>query len=337
MDIKLITPDDLKKLTSTRAGETKIGETLQLGSELLLEELQDSKVQFVIFGIPEDIGPRANLGRGGSDSAWEAFVQRFINLQDNQHLAGESCMLLGSIENKQWKNIASTDHAALREAVEKLDVIVSELVQMIVAANKIPILIGGGHNNAYGAIKGCFQATGKAINCINLDPHADYRALEGRHSGNSFSYAKKEGFLNQYALVGLHKNYNSKNMLQQLNADGIYYNFFEDIFIENKISYALAIQQMHDKVKQDTYGVELDCDAIENFPTSAQTPSGISANQARQYICQVAASKKAIYLHLPEAAPSLIPGSEGQVGKLLAYLVADFIRIRGAAYHSSTN
>lgn len=337
MDIKLITPDDLKKLTSTRAGETKIGETLQLGSELLLEELQDSKVQFVIFGIPEDIGPRANLGRGGSDSAWEAFVQRFINLQDNQHLAGESCMLLGSIENKQWKNIASTDHAALREAVEKLDVIVSELVQMIVAANKIPILIGGGHNNAYGAIKGCFQATGKAINCINLDPHADYRAIEGRHSGNSFSYAKKEGLLNQYALVGLHKNYNSENMLKQLNADGIYYNFFEDIFIEDKISYALAIQQMHDKVKQDTYGVELDCDAIENFPTSAQTPSGISANQARQYICQVAASKKAIYLHLPEAAPSLIPGSEGQVGKLLAYLVADFIRIRGAAYHSSTN
>ncbi len=40
------------------------------------------------------------------------------------------------------------------ELVNRLDTIVSQIVQKIIAAGKIPIIIGGGHNNAYGNIKG---------------------------------------------------------------------------------------------------------------------------------------------------------------------------------------
>jgi formiminoglutamase len=36
------------------------------------------------------------------------------------------------------------------------------------------------------------------VNAINFDAHSDFRILEGRHSGNGFSYAYEEGFLKKY-------------------------------------------------------------------------------------------------------------------------------------------
>ena len=56
----------------------------------------------------------------------------------------------------------------------------------------------------------------KAINVLNLDPHADCREIDRRHSGNSFSYAMQEGWLANYAVLGLHQQYNSQSMLERL-------------------------------------------------------------------------------------------------------------------------
>ena len=42
----------------------------------------------------------------------------------------------------------------LSELVDKIDKEVSHIIANIVKAGKIPIVIGGGHNNAYGNIKG---------------------------------------------------------------------------------------------------------------------------------------------------------------------------------------
>jgi formiminoglutamase len=36
---------------------------------------------------------------------------------------------------------------------------------------------------------------------INFDAHSDFRILEGRHSGNGFSYAYEEGFLKKYFIL----------------------------------------------------------------------------------------------------------------------------------------
>jgi len=328
MKINLIEITDLEKLTAKREGETKIGETIHAGSSIILDTIEKSTANFVIFGIPEDIGPRANCGRGGSDGGWTAFLEKFVNLQENKFMRGASILLLGSIDCSKWNSIDSKDIAQLRKAVESLDEVVSDLVRIIIAANKIPIIIGGGHNNAYGALKGSFQALNQSINCINLDPHADYRAAEGRHSGNSFSYAKSENYLDSYAVLGLDENYNSEVMLQQLIDDGVHYVFFEDVFVRERLNFTDATKQLLNRINDKYYGVELDCDAIENFPSSAQTPSGISPNDARKYINMVGASPNAIYLHLPEAAPSLVADSAAQVGKLLAYLVSDFIKAR---------
>ena len=80
-------------------------------------------------------------------------------------------------------------------------------------------------------------------------------------------------------------------------------------------------------IASDSFGIEIDCDAIKNIPSSAQTPSGFSVNKARRFIHHFGSHKNATYLHICEAAP--IKKSEAQVGKLITYLITDFIKAHG--------
>jgi formiminoglutamase len=327
MKFQPISTAEVRSLFSLREKEIKIGETIVAGAEVSLPELKQLPQQYVIVGIPEDIGPQANLGRGGAQSAWEAFLPKLLSLQETTLLKGSQMILLGAFT---FETVGNTNLASLRERVSRLDQEVTALIKQVVAAGKIPIVIGGGHNNSYGLIKGASLALKQDINCINLDPHADYRPLEGRHSGNGFSYAKKEGFLNKYFVCGLHENYNSQNMLHQMKIDLVGYNFFDE-YVRGNLSFETMIEEGLNHVEEKAFGIELDCDSIENFPASAATPSGISANQARYYVSKCGNHKKALYLHLPEAAPILEEGSSDKVGKLLAYLVSDFVK----SHHST--
>ena len=57
------------------------------------------------------------------------------------------------------------------------------------------------------------------------------------------------------------------------------------------------------------------------------SPSGFSVNQARRFVDFFAQHNNATYLHICEAAPS--SDNESQVGKLITYLITDFIRANG--------
>jgi formiminoglutamase len=78
----------------------------------------------------------------------------------------------------------------------------------------------------------------------------------------------------------------------------------------------------------DTYcGIELDMDSIAQSLSSAQSPAGITVNQARQYLSFVAADSKIAYLHISEGASVLSDGrTDAGTGKLISYLVSDFIK-----------
>lgn len=58
---------DILSLTRIRRFETKLGERLQVLADpnQLEASLQQSSASFVLLGIPEDIGVKANMGIGG--------------------------------------------------------------------------------------------------------------------------------------------------------------------------------------------------------------------------------------------------------------------------------
>ena len=324
MELELINRYSLKQLISFRKDETKLGEQLQTIDSCTVAELKSLDAKYVLIGISEDIGPRANSGKAGAASAWDAFLPKFVNMQSNRYLDGSECILLGKLSLNQLCESEKLDD--LRAATEAMDEVVTKILSRIYDAKKIPIIIGGGHNNSYNNIKALALANPeKPVNCINLDPHADFRALEGRHSGNGFSYAHAEGFLKKYAIVGLHESYNSEYLFTELDNKGVSYSTYEDIFIREKITLKEAIENALQSINLSLFGVEVDLDAVENIASSAQTPSGISVANTRNFIHKAASNHNAAYLHLCEAAPSLSQQPD-QVGKLLAYLATDFIK-----------
>jgi formiminoglutamase len=297
-----------------RSGEKKLGEAMKLaaGSEFV------SDAKFHVLGVAEDIGPRLNNGRIGARNAFHSFVSRFVNVQSNQFLLGDEICLHGWIEPKE--DFQELSH----EMIDDLDVFVSDWVTQVVLQGGVPIVIGGGHNNAYPLIKGVSAAFQEPIDVCNLDPHADTRSMEGRHSGNPFSYAFHQGYLKHYAVLGLHESYNNQFILDQLIEMKAYTSFFES-WLEKNFKFQADIDSVFDKHFHRPTGVELDMDAIAYMPSSAFTPSGISVEQARIYVRKMAGLERVCYLHLPEAAPQT-EAEQAIVGKALTYLAIDFMK-----------
>lgn len=334
------TVHDLARITNFRSGEVKFGEkmlTIPKDADPVAF-LKESDTKFVLFGIPEDIGVRANFGRPGAASAWESAIKSIANIQHNRFNKGSQILVLGHLnvteEMKSVENLdfnIMEDRQLLSKAVEKVDKEVSHIIFTIVKAGKIPIVIGGGHNNAYGNIKGTALAKGKAINAINFDAHSDFRILEGRHSGNGFSYAFEEGFLKKYFVFGLHESYTSKSVLHEIKKleERVRINTYDEINIRKQKDFRQEMEKAYTFIRNDFYGVEIDLDSIPNIPSSAMTLSGFSVEELRQFIHFFSQNENAAYLHICEGAPDL--GDEKNshlVGKLIGYLVTDFIKAK---------
>jgi formiminoglutamase len=335
-NLQLISSETLKRITSKRSGETKFYESTKFLSNLsnLPSMLEDSEVKFVLFGIKEDIGILANHGRAGTKNTWEIALKSLLNLQSNPFTTPSNVLILGHLEfSDEYKTLSAVKpdqlQSAYRSCVEKIDQYVAELVCTIVKAGKIPILIGGGHNNAYGAIKGSALALDSKINAINFDAHTDLRALEGRHSGNGFNYAIHEGYLNRYYCFGMHENYTSQEILNYIEASksNIKFNTFEDLVVRKQTSFKKACKTAMAFIAGSKFGIEIDCDAIQNIPSSAQTPSGFSVNQTRRFVHYFGTHRNVTYLHICEAATGT-KSENRQTGKLLSYLITDFVNAR---------
>ena len=329
---------DLGKITNQRNGEIKFGEkmiTVPKGVDAL-EFLSSCEAKYVLFGIPEDIGIRANYGRPGAASAWNSAIKSIANIQHNRFSKGNQIIVLGSlnvahemaeVENLDFNDI--DDRSKLSQLVEKIDKEVSHIIFNIVKLGKTPIIIGGGHNNAYGNIKGTALAKGKPVNAINFDAHSDFRILEGRHSGNAFSYAFEEGFLKKYFVFGLHENHVSKSVLDTFKKieDRVRYVTYDSIKIRKEKEFEKEMTQALEFINQDPFGLEVDLGAIPNIASSTMTLTGFSVEELRQFVSYFGKFKNASYLHLCEGAPDLGElKNDHLVGKIIGHLITDFIK-----------
>ncbi|HEV8285309.1 MAG TPA: formimidoylglutamase [Chitinophagaceae bacterium] len=341
---KIYNKPDILYLTRLRKFETKLGERIQavVDATQLDSFLQTTTAKFILLGIPEDIGVKANHGIGGTGTVWIPFLQAFLNIQSNDFLDGSEIILLGHFDFGDIQYLIDTTAKseeekleAYRHAVNTIDDEVESLIKMITEAKKIPIVIGGGHNNSYPLIKGAAKGWHKAgvvplaqINCINLDAHTDYRPIEGRHSGNAFRYAEEDGYLQKYCVITIHENYLQQNTwIDIVNNPFIDCITFEDIFVHEKRSFMQAVAHATDFTEDSLCGIDLDLDSIQSTLASAISPVGVSSTHARQYISFAAADSKPAYLHICEGASRLTDGRTDEgTGKLISYLVSDFVK-----------
>ena len=332
--------EQVRNITRSRAGESRVGDHVAAGGEKWQANLERSPTRYVIIGIAEDIGVRANLGRPGAQSAFAPSLSAFLNQQHNWFLDSSLVTVLGEINcgdlMKKAGKIAGSSNVALsrlRSLVAELDERVAAVIRQVAGFGKIPLVIGGGHNNAYGIIRGVSEHLGRALNVVSCDPHLDFRELEGRHSGNSFSYAFAGGFLDRYAVIGMHEQYNNQHALSEFSKHPgrLYSVSFESVFVRGEQTFSEALRDCAGFVGGATAGLEMDLDSITNMPSSARTSSGISALEARRFVHHFASKVDCAYFHVAEGAPVLSHiRADMKTGKFIAYLLSDFIKAHSA-------
>jgi formiminoglutamase len=335
--LSLFTQSQLNHYTTVRAGEQKLGQKVGIANTAKdIATATQQGYRFALIGIPESIGPVANHGHTGAEKGWDAFLTYFLNLQSNEFLSGEDVLLVGHIDcddlMKPSMDAQPHTHQHCQQLCETLDQRVHHILLSIFNARLIPIIIGGGHNNAYPIIKACAEVKQQAMAVTNLDPHADFRALEGRHSGNPFHYAYAEGHLDRYSVLGLHEQKNSTDALNALKKLQFPFYSMQQIFWRKEITFDECITKTQDYLTaaSSPIGIEVDVDAITEMPSSAITRAGISLDNALYYVHQIATLPKVQYLHLAEGAPSRHPAGaqtgKRVVGQTLAELSCAFMK-----------
>ena len=314
--------EERKSYYSSRAKDIKIGDQIQLPNhgEETKAWLSRTESRCLLLGVAEDTGIRANGGRGGAASNWSPFLGAFLNMQSNVFLSAQRVGILGV-----YTPSPHTKGADLHTQVEQIDEELSSLVRLVVEYGKVLVLIGGGHNNAYPLLCACKEGGKGVLSVLNLDAHPDFRALEGRHSGNPFRYARWAGALDKYALLGYHRAYMPQYVWEDFQRDDrIWSCSYETIAVDEAYSFRSALQEAIDFLKKsNNYALELDVDAIEGADASASSPSGFSLSQARQYVGIATKSLSPLYFHLSEARSEEEPPR--RTAKRLAYLVHDFL------------
>jgi formiminoglutamase len=132
-------------------------------------------------GFPQDEGVRRNGGRVGAALAPEE-IRRWLYRLTTWHVPEQIDLSRLSIIDIGNLEVAS-DLEASQDAL-------GEVVAELLVRDCTPIVLGGGHETAYGTYLGYMRAK-QAISIINVDAHLDVRPLiDGQgHSGSPFRQA----------------------------------------------------------------------------------------------------------------------------------------------------
>ncbi|HEY7329371.1 MAG TPA: formimidoylglutamase [Gemmataceae bacterium] len=228
--------------------------------------------QPVLVGFPQDEGVRRNRGRTGAAQAPATIRQWLYRLTpwDVVHdadLAALEVLDLGDV----------TCSSDLEESQQAL----AEVIAAILTAGGVPIVLGGGHETAYGHYLGYVRA-GRPTAIINFDAHLDVRPLiEGRgHSGSPFRQALEHPSqpLHQdcYVVLGAQPQAVSREHLHYVQSKGGVVHWAEKT--GGRLE-AICRDEFHRlAVKQGSVYVTLDSDVVSQADVpgvSAPNPLGL--------------------------------------------------------------
>ena len=224
-EFQLFDPNLRKLQFQLRNGETRVGEHFS--------QQNFSAAKYVLIGISENAGPQANLGRQGSENAFQAFSKVFFNTQFYPEVPLQNLAYLGQV--KQIKQ--PLDRPEATQMVQELDRLIFDVLTQHVAPYQIPIIVGGGHNNALPLMRWA-SANGK-LSVVNIDAHADLRvAYEGfnySHASVMYNVLQEIPQMKKLVQVGIRDYCDDELILIQQNPQRISTFFDKNIKILNSL------------------------------------------------------------------------------------------------------
>lgn len=151
--VKYLTRDRLYGPERHRVGERRLGEAVVLVGEqpgaTLAEKLAACYAggrgcRFCVVTVPEDLGPRANLGRGGAAGGPGAFLEALAGMQSNRFFSGEEVAVAGPVDVEDLVEEGRKPGVGvgeLRDLTERLDRRVEPVIKVIFKFFNLPFLL----------------------------------------------------------------------------------------------------------------------------------------------------------------------------------------------------
>lgn len=273
-------------------------EPLNLNDEKL--EGFKGKLGFAFLGFESDLGIQLNKGRKGAVNGPKSIRKEMANLP---------CQFSQELKLYDAGNII-TENISLEEAQESL----AQAVDKILELNLFPILLGGGHEIAFGHYMGILsnlekRKEEKNIGIINFDAHFDLRPYDNEAtSGTMFrqiaDVARDRDINYSYLCLGIQKSSNTVSLFKTAEELGAKYILAKDITKNDSYS---NIEKIDDFIEgQDHLYITVCSDVFSSaFAPGVSAPQalGIDPDKALILLKHILRSRKAISFDIAEVSP----------------------------------
>jgi len=172
-----------------------------------------------------------------------------------------------------------------------------------------PLVIGGGHDIAFGHFLGINKVIKGTVGIINLDAHFDLRPFHnGGNSGTPFNQigallkAQKKTF--NYLPIGIRKSSNSAELYQTAQKLNVQYIPMEECILDNIPQLKKTLQTFMDEVDCIYLTIDLDGFSSAYCPgVSAASPIGFQPKFVLELLHHIFNSKKVISCDIAEMNP----------------------------------
>jgi len=266
--------------------------TLSIEDETIL----DHNLGIGLIGFACDLGVQLNKGRPGASAGPEKIRKELMNLP---------CHFKQDLKLYDFGDIIA-DNTRLLD----LQAALSKLVTKALEKNTFPIVLGGGHEVAYGTFNGVkAHVKDQSVGIINFDAHFDMRPFDqGGSSGTMFNQiaadAKAQGQDFSYFCIGIQQRGNTKSLFTHAKSLGADHVLAREVSQENM----LQIYRRLDRFMKDkdhiyiTICMDVFASAYAPGVSSAQ-PLGLQPWHVLTLLKYILRSGKAICLDIAEVSP----------------------------------
>ncbi|PIF01687.1 MAG: formimidoylglutamase [Maribacter sp.] len=271
-----------------------------------------------LLGYSCDEGVRRNQGRTGAATGPDA-IRHQLGKMPNHLDPGIQIHDCGTIECNDGD----------MEAAQHM---LSEKVSFLLKQKAFPILLGGGHDIAYGHYKGLLDhpGKGKTMGIINFDAHFDLRTNEnGANSGTPFyqiaQECKDKGIPFDYLCLGIRKDANDRKLFETAAALEVKYVENKEFNVCQLKSVTKTIKEFIAKVDYIYTTIDLDGFSSAYAPgVSAASPMGFSPDIVLHSLSTIIKSNKLLGMDIVEMNPTY--DIDQQTAKLAASLIHSVIQ-----------
>lgn len=260
--------------------------------------LNENEIGVAFLGFCCDEGVKRNLGRTGAAKGPASIRKELSNLP---------CSFESNLKLYDAGDIHCTD-----DILETSQNSLADAVSIILSLGLFPIVLGGGHELAFGTYNGISSFIGKNklskknLGIINFDAHFDIRPYkEHSSSGTMFRQiadgCKSENIPFNYFCIGVQKRGNTVALFKTAEELNIQYLMAKDV------EEAFALEKLDSFIENKDFIYTTICTDVFSSAfapgVSAGQPLGLHPECVMRFFKRIFASKKVIAFDIAEVSP----------------------------------